>query len=247
MENLTKKASKVLEMAANIAWTEKDREVQTGHLLCALAVVDGTAKEILKNNNIREEDMRQIYERCFEEMKKNKKNHASEMPFTPVLQKILQDAETLARYQKQEVGTEHLLMALAKQRETTAGEIIAGMQGNPKKIYMDAAEMAQMDSEFAKTDFMSAKEKEERGRSLTPCLDKFSRDLVQEALDGKLDPVFNRENEIDSVMEILGRRTKNNPCILGEPGVGKTAIVEGLAGRIANNAVPASLKNIRVL
>lgn len=247
MENLTKKASKVLEMAANIAWTEKDREVQTGHLLCALAVVDGTAKEILKNNNIREEDMRQIYERCFEEMKKNKKNHASEMPFTPVLQKILQDAETLARYQKQEVGTEHLLMALAKQRETTAGEIIAGMQGNPKKIYMDAAEMAQMDSEFAKTDFMSAKEKEERGRSLTPCLDKFSRDLVQEALDGKLDPVFNRENEIDSVMEILGRRTKNNPCILGEPGVGKTAIVEGLAGRIANNAVPVSLKNIRVL
>lgn len=234
-------------MAANIAWTEKDREVQTGHLLCALAVVDGTAKEILKNNNIREEDMRQIYERCFEEMKKDKKNHASEMPFTPVLQKILQDAETLARYQKQEVGTEHLLMALAKQRETTAGEIIAGMQGNPKKIYMDAAEMAQMDSEFAKTDFMSAKEKEERGRSLTPCLDKFSRDLVQEALDGKLDPVFNRENEIDSVMEILGRRTKNNPCILGEPGVGKTAIVEGLAGRIANNAVPASLKNIRVL
>ena len=234
-------------MAANIAWTEKDREVQTGHLLCALAVVDGTAKEILKNNNIREEDMRQIYERCFEEMKKNKKKHASEMPFTPVLQKILQDAETLARYQKQEVGTEHLLMALAKQRETTAGEIIAGMQGNPKKIYMDAAEMAQMDSEFAKTDFMSAKEKEERGRSLTPCLDKFSRDLVQEVLDGKLDPVFNRENEIDSVMEILGRRTKNNPCILGEPGVGKTAIVEGLAGRIANNAVPASLKNIRVL
>ena len=247
MENLTKKAGKVLEMAANIAWTEKEREVQTRHLLCALAVVDGTAKEILKNNNILEEDMRQIYERCFEEMKKNKKNHASEMPFTPVLQKILQDAETLARYQKQEVGTEHLLMALAKQRETTAGEIIAGMQGNPKKIYMDAAEMAQMDSEFAKTDFMSAKEKEERGRSLTPCLDKFSRDLVQEALDGKLDPVFNRENEIDSVMEILGKRTKNNPCILGEPGVGKTAIVEGLAGRIANNAVPASLKNIRVL
>lgn len=247
MENLTKKAGKVLEMAANIAWTEKEREVQTRHLLCALAVVDGTAKEILKNNNILEEDMRQIYECCFEEMKKNKKNHASEMPFTPVLQKILQDAETLARYQKQEVGTEHLLMALAKQRETTAGEIIAGMQGNPKKIYMDAAEIAQMDSEFAKTDFMSAKEKEERGRSLTPCLDKFSRDLVQEALDGKLDPVFNRENEIDSVMEILGRRTKNNPCILGEPGVGKTAIVEGLAGRIANNAVPASLKNVRVL
>ena len=247
MENLTKKAGKVLEMAANIAWTEKEREVQTRHLLCALAVVDGTAKEILKNNNILEEDMRQIYECCFEEMKKNKKNHASEMPFTPVLQKILQDAETLARYQKQEVGTEHLLMALAKQRETTAGEIIAGMQGNPKKIYMDAAEIAQMDSEFAKTDFMSAKEKEERGRSLTPCLDKFSRDLVQEAMDGKLDPVFNRENEIDSVMEILGRRTKNNPCILGEPGVGKTAIVEGLAGRIANNAVPASLKNVRVL
>ena len=75
-------------MAANIAWTEKDREVQTGHLLCALAVVDGTAKEILKNNNIREEDMRQIYERCFEEMKKNKKNHASEMPFTPVYRRF---------------------------------------------------------------------------------------------------------------------------------------------------------------
>lgn len=247
MENLTKKARKVLDMAANIAWCEKSREVQTGHLLCALAVVDGTAKEILKNNNIHEEDIRQIYENSLEELKKTKKNHASEMAYTPILQRILKDAETLAGYQKEKVGTEYLLMALVKQRETTAGEIIEGLQGNVRKIYMEAAEMAQMDSEFAKTDFMFAKEKEERGRSLTPFLDKFSRDLVQEATEGKLDPVFSRENEIESVMEILGRRTKNNPCILGEPGVGKTAIVEGLAGRIADNAVPASLKNVRIL
>ncbi len=247
MENLTKKAGKVLDLAANIAWTEREREVQTGHLLCALAIVDGTAKEILRNNNVYEEDVRQIYENCLAEIRKSKKSHASEITFTPVLQKVMEDAEALARYQKKKLGTEHLLMALVKQREVTSGEMITGLHGNARKIYMEAAEVAQMDPEFAKADFMAAKEKEEKGRSQTPLLDKFSRDLVKEAEEGKLDPVFNRDNEIDSVMEILGRRTKNNPCILGEPGVGKTAIVEGLAGRIANNAVPASLKNVRIL
>ena len=247
MENLTKKAGKVLDLAANIAWTEREREVQTGHLLCALAIVDGTAKEILRNNNVYEEDVRQIYENCLAEIRKSKKSHASEITFTPVLQNVMEDAEALARYQKKKLGTEHLLMALVKQREVTSGEMITGLHGNARKIYMEAAEVAQMDPEFAKADFMAAKEKEEKGRSQTPLLDKFSRDLVKEAEEGKLDPVFNRDNEIDSVMEILGRRTKNNPCILGEPGVGKTAIVEGLAGRIANNAVPASLKNVRIL
>ena len=247
MENLTKKAGKVLDLAANIAWTEREREVQTGHLLCALAIVDGTAKEILRNNNVYEEDVRQIYENCLAEIRKSKKSHASEITFTPVLQKVMEDAEALARYQKKKLGTEHLLMALVKQREVTSGEMITGLHANARKIYMEAAEVAQMDPEFAKADFMAAKEKEEKGRSQTPLLDKFSRDLVREAEEGKLDPVFNRDNEIDSVMEILGRRTKNNPCILGEPGVGKTAIVEGLAGRIANNAVPASLKNVRIL
>lgn len=247
MENLTKKAGKVLDLAANIAWTEREREVQTGHLLCALAIVDGTAKEILRNNNVYEEDVRQIYENCLAEIRKSKKSHASEITFTPVLQKVIEDAEALARHQKKKLGTEHLLMALVKQREVTSGEMITGLHANARKIYMEAAEVAQMDPEFAKADFMAAKEKEEKGRSQTPLLDKFSRDLVKEAEEGKLDPVFNRDNEIDSVMEILGRRTKNNPCILGEPGVGKTAIVEGLAGRIANNAVPASLKNVRIL
>ncbi|CDD34690.1 aTPase AAA-2 domain protein [Roseburia sp. CAG:309] len=247
MENLTKKAGKVLDLAANIAWTEREREVQTGHLLCALAIVDGTAKEILRNNNVYEEDVRQIYENCLAEIRKSKKSHASEITFTPVLQKVIEDAEALARHQKKKLGTEHLLMALVKQREVTSGEMITGLHANARKIYMEAAEVAQMDPDFAKADFMAAKEKEEKGRSQTPLLDKFSRDLVKEAEEGKLDPVFNRDNEIDSVMEILGRRTKNNPCILGEPGVGKTAIVEGLAGRIADNVVPDSLKNVRIL
>ena len=82
MENLTKKAGKVLDLAANIAWTEREREVQTGHLLCALAIVDGTAKEILRNNNVYEEDVRQIYENCLAEIRKSKKSHASEITFT---------------------------------------------------------------------------------------------------------------------------------------------------------------------
>ncbi|MGN1205700.1 MAG: ATP-dependent Clp protease ATP-binding subunit [Eubacterium sp.] len=247
MDNITKNAEKVLEMAANLAWAEGLQAVQTGHFLCALTVTEGAAKEILQSNGVSDAYMKQSFEKALEKAKKIKKNHASEVLLTPVMEKIVQDAKMLAQHEKQKMGTEHLLMALAKQRETTAGEMLSQMKANARRIYMDAAEMVQMDTEFAKTDFMSAKEKEEYGRPQTPILEKYAKDLVIEATEGKLDPVFNRDNEIDSVMEILGRRSKNNPCILGEPGVGKTAIVEGLAMRIAQGNVPASLQNVRIL
>ena len=247
MDNITKSAEKALQTAANLAWGSGVQAVRTEHLLAALTEAEGTAKEILQNNGIPDTFLAEKFPDAVKKMKQSKKDHLSEVPFTPILQKIIEDAGILARHEKQKMGTEHLLMALVKQRDTTAGEILSEAQTNMRKIYMDAAEMAQMDVEFAKTDFMSSREKDDTRRSATPFLDKHAKDLVKEAEEGKLDPVFDRENEIESVMEILGRRTKNNPCILGEPGVGKTAIVEGLAKRIQEGDVPDSLKNVRIL
>ena len=247
MDNITKSAEKALQTAANLAWGSGVQAVRTEHLLAALTEAEGTAKEILQNNGIPDTFLAEKFPDAVKKMKQSKTDHLSEVPFTPILQKIIEDAGILARHEKQKMGTEHLLMALVKQRDTTAGEILSEAQTNMRKIYMDAAEMAQMDVEFAKTDFMSSREKDDTRRSATPFLDKHAKDLVKEAEEGKLDPVFDRENEIESVMEILGRRTKNNPCILGEPGVGKTAIVEGLARRIQEGDVPDSLKNVRIL
>ena len=247
MDNITKSAEKALQTAANLAWGSGVQAVRTEHLLAALTEAEGTAKEILQNNGIPDTFLAEKFPDAVKKMKQSKKDHLSEVPFTPILQKIIEDAGILARHEKQKMGTEHLLMALVKQRDTTAGEMLSEAQTNMRKIYMDAAEMAQMDVEFAKMDFMSSREKDDTRRSATPFLDKHAKDLVKEAEEGKLDPVFDRENEIESVMEILGRRTKNNPCILGEPGVGKTAIVEGLARRIQEGDVPDSLKNVRIL
>ena len=247
MDNITKSAEKALRTAANLAWGSGVQAVRTEHLLAALTEAEGTAKEILQNNGIPDTFFEEKFPDAVKKMKQSKKDHSSEIPFTPILQKIIEDAGILARHERQKMGTEHLLMALVKQRDTTAGEMLSEAQTNMRKIYMDAAEMAQMDAEFAKTDFMSSREKDDTRRSATPFLDKHAKDLVKEAEEGKLDPVFDRENEIESVMEILGRRTKNNPCILGEPGVGKTAIVEGLARRIQEGDVPDSLKNVRIL
>ena len=247
MDNITKSAEKALQTAANLAWGSGVQAVRTEHLLAALTAAEGAAKEILQNNGIPDTFLEEKFPDAAKKMKQSKKDHSSEVPFTPILQKIIEDAGILARHERQKMGTEHLLMALVKQRDTTAGEMLSEAQTNMRKIYMDAAEMAQMDAEFAKTDFMSSREKDDTRRSATPFLDKHAKDLVKEAEEGKLDPVFDRENEIESVMEILGRRTKNNPCILGEPGVGKTAIVEGLARRIQEGDVPDSLKNVRIL
>ncbi len=247
MDNITKSAEKALQTAANLAWGSGVQAVRTEHLLAALTAAEGAAKEILQNNGIPDTFLEEKFPDAAKKMKQSKKDHSSEVPFTPILQKIVEDAGILARHERQKMGTEHLLMALVKQRDTTAGEMLSEAQTNMRKIYMDAAEMAQMDAEFAKTDFMSSREKDDTRRSATPFLDKHAKDLVKEAEEGNLDPVFDRENEIESVMEILGRRTKNNPCILGEPGVGKTAIVEGLARRIHEGDVPDSLKNVRIL
>ena len=248
MENMTRNARKVLENAAETAARQGMTVIQTEHLLYALAMTEGTAKQILESNGINVKYLDEIFSAREEIKKQDKKKGSPELLMTPMVKQIVKEAGELAtRENRSQMGTEHLLMALVKQRDTTAYEIIARLQANAKKIYLETAEITQMDMEFAKMDFMSAREKEEPGRSLTPFLDKHSRDLVQEAREGKLDPVFNRDTEIESVMEILGRRTKNNPCILGEPGVGKTAIVEGLAIRIANGSAPRGLDHVRIL
>lgn len=141
------------------------------------------------------------------------------------------------------MGTEHLLLAILKDGNCVASRIISTLGASAQKIY------SQLNSAMGKDQFVDNKgQKENMGRnSQTPTLDQYFRDLTALAREGKLDPVVGREKEIMRMIQILSRRTKNNPCLVGEPGVGKTAVVEGLANRIAAKDIPEIMERKRLL
>jgi ATPases with chaperone activity, ATP-binding subunit len=157
--------------------------------------------------------------------------------FTPRAKRILDQSQIeAARLKSQQAGTEHILIALMKEADCIAVRLLNTLGVNIQKVYIDLLAAAGADVSAAKSEFVPGKNKG-KGKSSTPTLDQFSRDLTQYALEGKLDPVIGRENEIQRVIQILNRRTKNNPCLVGEPGVGKTAIAEGLALKIIEGNV----------
>ncbi len=254
-KEFTASAERAISKAGEIAAKLGTRSIGTEHLLYGLAAVTGTASRIMRENDMKKmdilivlEDMSpQGYRREDGELDMPKVDR-SECDITPRMEEIVLSAEQIAeRNEDAKVGTEHLFLAVLKGKDTSAGEIIESLGVNAQKMYIDTVLTIGADINAAKTEYANSRNSNKKGKSDTSMLDQYSRDLVAYARDGKLDPVFNREEEIESVIQIMSRRTKNNPCLVGEPGVGKTAIAEGLAIRIAEKRVPESMADKRIL
>ena len=166
--------------------------------------------------------------------------------FSPRAEKVLEEAHRMAeRFRADKTGTEHILLALIKEGENVAVRLISTLNVPVQKIYAETLAAMGEDPNLVKEDL--GKKTAPKGGKKASILAQYSRDLTALAIDGKLDPVVGREREIKRVIQILSRRTKNNPCLIGEPGVGKTAVVEGLAQRIAAGDVPFTVQNKRLV
>ncbi|MDD7403236.1 MAG: ATP-dependent Clp protease ATP-binding subunit [Butyribacter sp.] len=240
----TKSAQKALDHAKKCAVALGHGYIGTEHILLALIETKGVASEVLKENGV-------FYDKIYELIEENLSTGASiatagREELTPRAQKIVTNALTEAeRLGAPNAGTEHLLIALLKEADCIAVRLLNTKGINVQKLYIDVLTATGQDMTSAKNEYMMQKSK--KMKSATPVLDQYSRDLTAFAKDGQLDPVIGREAEIRRLVQILSRRTKNNPCLVGEPGVGKTAVVEGLAQKIAMGDIPEILQDKRVL
>ncbi len=233
----TERFKKVMQIAREEAARLQHDYIATEHLLLAfIRDGDGTAAGMLRNLGIDLEELRQSIEEAT--VSQSSALTIGQVPFTPRAKQALEIAAHEASNMKSKyVGTEHLLLALVRDKQGIASQILATYDVNYDKI---KEEIQNIQSDRSVT-------KKEAQRSRTPFLDHFGRDLTELARTGKLDPVIGRDKEIERVTQILSRRKKNNPALIGEPGVGKTAIAEGLAQHIINRRVPQILEGKRVV
>jgi ATP-dependent Clp protease ATP-binding subunit ClpC len=244
--NFTDRVRKVLQMAREEAARLHHEYVGTEHILLGLIREgEGVAAAVLTNLNVDLEDIQQKIE---ETVKKGKAAAAAgpDLPYTSRAKKVLELAMTEARELNHSyVGTEHLLLGLLREEKGIAAQVLTDAGVNLEQSRAETLRLLGSDMPQASAGSTggqpSAAPKSEK-KSKTPALDHFCRDLTQLAAEGQLDPTIGRAKEIERVMEILARRKKNNPVLIGEPGVGKTAIVEGLALLIANGLCPAGTK-----
>lgn len=244
--DFTASAERALTKAGEIAAKLGTTAIGTEHLLYGLSAVSGTASRILKENGV----IRQDIEMILEDMTGGtapEKVKRKDCDVTPRFDEIILSAEQIAeRNEDSSIGTEHIFLAILKTRDTGGLMVLRALEANLQKMFVDVVLTMGADLNAAKAELSGNRNSGKKGKSETPMLDQYARDLVEYAREGHLDPVFNREEEIASVIEILSRRTKNNPCMVGEPGVGKTAIAEGLAIRIAENSVPETMAGKRI-
>ena len=240
----TDKAKKALNYANRLSRSSGCNYVGTEHILAGLLKEGtGVAAEVLTANNVELEALLKLIDELVaagEEV-----TVADRDGYSPRTQMVLDRAREMAdRFDSERIGTEHLLLAIIKEGDCAASRLLNTMGANPQKLFVDI--LAAMGEDPAQY-----REEIQRGRNeeatLTPTLDQYSRDLTAMARAGRLDPVIGREKETERVIQILCRRGKNNPCLIGEPGVGKTAIVEGITQSLVNGNVPDIVADKRLV
>ncbi|TAH70381.1 MAG: ATP-dependent Clp protease ATP-binding subunit [Anaerolineaceae bacterium] len=244
-EKFTDNAKQAINFAREVAFRLTHNYIGTEHLLMGLLQVDGVASRVLGENGVTVEKVMELVNQLIAPSSGVEMMEGGS--FTPRSKRILdQSHKEAAKFKSQEAGTEHILIALIRETDCIAVRLLNTLGVNIQKVYIDLLAAAGVDISAAKSEFASGKNKG-KAKSATPTLDQYSRDLTDYAREGKLDPVIGRESEIQRVVQILSRRTKNNPCLVGEPGVGKTAIAEGLALKIIEGNIPDTIKDKRVV
>ena len=242
----TSKAKKAIDQASKMSKSLHHHYIGTEHILIGLLKEGtGVAAQVLNDNGVELDKVMQLIEELIAPDAQVLTAEAKE--YSPRALQVLEGAaREAARFHAEEIGTEHILIAMMKETECVASRLLNTLAVNIQKMYVDILIAMGEDASLYKEDFMNGKPVKKTA-SDTPVLNQYSRDLTALAAEGVLDPLVGRQEEIGRVIQILSRRTKNNPCLIGEPGVGKTAIVEGIAERITTGMVPDTVAGKRVV
>lgn len=240
--NYTEQANDVLRIAKNIAKELDYPYVGTEHLLLGLRkVYTGIAGQVLAISGVDEEKILKVVDELVSPVGSVALAHNPEI--SPRLAYILEESKAEAlRFQSNQIGTEHMLLSLLHETDCVATRILLTLNISLQKLYQDILSVLGVDPKEYQEELL-----QESGKKKEGVAQQYGTDLTAQAKEGKLDPVIGREEEIGRLMQVLSRRTKNNPCLVGEPGVGKTAVIEGLAAKIASGIVPEGMKDKRIL
>lgn len=246
-KSFTKQAKRAMDLAVKIAREKKQGQLGSEYILAGLLKeARGVAWQVLHQLSVDEEDVFRLIDELA--MPEGKILLADPEDMTPETKKVLEDASAAAqRFDCEKVGTEHLLFSIIENHGCAAARLLIAMGVNLGKVYAEILVAMGKEDQYSKEEGKMLRTGKRTERTATPVLEKYASDLTERAENGELDPLVGRSAELQRMVQILSRRGKNNPCLIGEPGVGKTAIVEGLAQRIAAGAVPEHLQGKRIL